>query len=93
MVFRAIYIVDLTTLKRHPRAGGDFTKMVFMQLTIAYDPDGYSSSLRFGGVVTGMDEGGVPFSTPFFAATIPAPGALALLGFAGLIGRPRRRRV
>ena len=28
----------------------------------------------------------------FSAAAIPAPGAFALLGLAGLVGRPRRRR-
>ena len=31
-------------------------------------------------------------SNSVFVPAIPAPGAFALLGLAGLVGRPRRRR-
>ena len=65
------------------------TEMTFMQISVAS-----GTSFSISGFVAGVNENTSAFNNGFSVETgvIPAPGALALLGLAGLVGRPRRRR-
>jgi uncharacterized protein (TIGR03382 family) len=70
-----------------PIVVGSGLKVLIMQVAIATGSAGYSASLEVGYKANQSD------TTPLFGSgtyTIPAPGALALLGAAGLIGRRRR---
>lgn len=72
---------------------GDSLKVLIAQLTIQ-NPD---ASAAVGGTATvaweggGIAGGGTQFTEIDFLVSIPAPGALALLGLAGLAGTRRRR--
>ena len=63
--------------------------VVLAQFTVPL-AGGAGDIMDFGGVLqwAGPDE--VPIQTEFFVHVVPSPGALALLGLAGLIGRRRR---
>jgi hypothetical protein len=66
---------------------GSSLKIMIMQVAMAPGSAGYTASLEVGYKVSASS------TTPVFGSgtyTIPAPGALALLGVAGLIGRRRR---
>lgn len=70
-----------------PIVVGAGLKVMIMQVAIATGSAGYTASLEVGYKASQSD------TTPLFGSgtyTIPAPGALALLGVAGLIGRRRR---
>ncbi|MFK7960439.1 MAG: hypothetical protein AB8G96_07925 [Phycisphaerales bacterium] len=67
---------------------GGVGDVVIAQFTLAAGED-----FTYSGLVNWKDDtlpSGEFFSTEFSVTTIPAPGALALLGVAGLIGRRRR---
>lgn len=62
-------------------------KLLLMQVALAVGDAGYSASMQVGYKVSASA------TDPVFGSgsyTIPAPGAIALLGVAGLIGRRRR---
>lgn len=70
-----------------PVVVGSSLRIMVMQVAIATGSAGYTASLEVGYKANQSD------TTPLFGSgsyTIPAPGALALLGVAGLIGRRRR---
>lgn len=52
---------------------------------------GVAGDIEFGGTVSYNPGGGPPSSSELFFVSTPAPGALALLGLAGLAGTRRRR--
>jgi hypothetical protein len=66
---------------------GSGLRIMVMQVVIAAGGAGYTASAEVGYKANASD------TTPLFGAgtyTIPAPGALVLLGAAGLVGRRRR---
>ena len=65
---------------------GDHTAVALAQFTVPL-AEGVDI-MEFGGVLTWEDDG-TPTNTEFYVL-VPSPGALALLGLAGLIGRRRR---
>lgn len=70
-----------------PIVVGSSLRVLIMQVAVAAGSAGYSASLEVGYKANPSD------TTPLFGSgtyTIPAPGALALLGVAGLMGRRRR---
>lgn len=56
---------------------------------LPFGPGDYTGSFQWNLTI---DVGGSATVTSIYTATIPAPGALALLGLAGLVGGRRRRR-
>ena len=67
---------------------GDHTAIALAQFTVPL-AEGAGAIMEFGGVMQWADPNGDPIQT-YFEVTVPSPGALALLGLAGLIGRRRR---
>lgn len=66
---------------------GSSLRIMIMQVALTAGNAGYTASLEVGYKVSASS------TTPVFGSgsyTIPAPGAIALLGVAGLIGRRRR---
>jgi hypothetical protein len=66
---------------------GDYTNIPLAQFTVPYTEGGMV--MEFGGVLQWAGPDGDPVQT-YFEVVVPTPGALALLGLAGLIGRRRR---
>jgi hypothetical protein len=68
---------------------GDASHVALAQFSVAAPGAAEMPFAEMGGVIQWVPEGGNAIQTEFYAS-IPAPGALALLGLAGLVGRRRR---
>ena len=70
-----------------PQGNPDANNQVLLMQLSTQDGTGFSGNILISGFSNGQDfQAFVPFNT------VPAPGALALLGAAGLLGARRRRR-
>jgi MYXO-CTERM domain-containing protein len=79
-------------LNFHPDGDGPLAGygVQLMQLTVNANHN-VKGTLAVGVVEAGSIAGGVSIPNQVFSSVVPAPGALALLGLAGLVGARRRR--
>lgn len=79
-------------LNFHPGSNGPLAGygVQLMQLTVNANHN-VKGTLAVGVVEAGSIAGGVSIPNQVFSSVVPAPGALALLGLAGLVGARRRR--